>query len=246
MYSKMDCVCKLLRYRYTRLMNSEAVCYGLVPPRRMFELDGGQRVTHGVSLALQSLESAALSAGFKLGVVSGYRDCARQAHIVSAKWQGTRPIYDDHNIPVLDEPSLARVKAILRFSALPGASRHHWGTDIDVVDQRVLEKGHQLDLTPSEYSSTGVFAEFSEWLTTSAQSHGFGFPYAVDRGFVSPEPWHLSFIDEADEVFKGWHYDQWLELLGSNLPADLVALIESHHDQLQGYVASSMRFMHDV
>ena len=33
-------------------------------------------------------------------------------------------------------PPRERVDAILHWSALPGASRHHWGTDLDLIDRR--------------------------------------------------------------------------------------------------------------
>ena len=37
-----------------------------------------------------------------------------------------------------------RIEAILRWSALPGASRHHWGTDLDLIDAHAIQPGgHQ-------------------------------------------------------------------------------------------------------
>ena len=44
-----------------------------------------------------------------------------------------------------------KCQAILRWSAVPGASRHHWGTEIDFFDPDVLPAGKKLMLEPWEY-----------------------------------------------------------------------------------------------
>jgi len=31
-----------------------------------------------------------------------------------------------------------KIASILRWSALPGTSRHHWGTDLDIIDAKAL------------------------------------------------------------------------------------------------------------
>ena len=51
------------------------------------------------------------------------------------------------------------VRAILHWSALPGASRHHWGTEIDVIDRAALTDGRKAQLVPAEYGADGVFGE---------------------------------------------------------------------------------------
>jgi LAS superfamily LD-carboxypeptidase LdcB len=90
-----------------------------------------------------------------------------------------------------------RVSAILWWSALPGASRHHWGTDFDVVDTRAKPAGYKLQVVPAEYQAGGPFHRLTTWL--DAHMHAFGFfrPYTTDRGGVSPEPWHLSYAPVA-------------------------------------------------
>ena len=83
--------------------------------------------------------------------------------------------------------------AILLWSALPGASRHHWGTEIDVIDRAALRPGQHAQLIPAEYCAEGVFGGLDRWLTEHAGAFGFFRPYDRDRGGVQPEPWHLSF-----------------------------------------------------
>jgi hypothetical protein len=84
------------------------------------------------------------------------------------------------------------VTAILHWSALPGASRHHWGTEIDVIDANTAEAGRAPELLPAEYAPGGRHAHLERWLAANLHRFGFHRPYASDRGGVQPEPWHLS------------------------------------------------------
>lgn len=161
----------------------------------MVDVDSPRCVLHrDVVTDFLSLRAAAAAAGIDLVPVSSFRDFARQLAIWNAKCRGERELLDREGRPLdpasLDEESL--VAAILHWSALPGASRHHWGTEVDVIDAAALAAGERPQLTQSEYASGGVFAHLDRWLETHAAKHGFFRPYAVDRGGVQPEPWHLS------------------------------------------------------
>ena len=95
---------------------------------------------------------------------------------------------------------------ILRFSALPGTSRHHWGTDLDVYDAGALEvAGVSLQLRPREYAGGGHQASLAEWLdhqVNAGTAEGFFRPYRSAHAGVAPEPWHLSYQPLAS-VFEG-------------------------------------------
>lgn len=98
------------------------------------------RLHHAVTEPFRALRAAAARDGFVLIPVSGFRNLARQAHIWNAKFRGHRPVHDRLGRE-LDPGQLGDeelVEAILVWSALPGASRHHWGTDIDVYDRVAL------------------------------------------------------------------------------------------------------------
>ncbi|STQ43628.1 D-alanyl-D-alanine carboxypeptidase [Ewingella americana] len=86
-----------------------------------------------------------------------------------------------------------RCELILRWSALPGASRHHWGSDLDIYDPDLLPQGSKLQLEPWEYEAGGYFADLNQWLSDNMASFGFYRPYDIDRGGVAVEPWHLSY-----------------------------------------------------
>ncbi len=143
---------------------------------------------------LSDLYLAAKAAGFDLRVYSGYRDFHQQLSIWNNKWNGKRPVLDA-NSQVLDVEQLSeqqKMQAILRWSALPGASRHHWGTDFDFYDPTLLAKEETLDLIPQEYAPGGCQHSLSQWLQAHAAEYGFFYPYQQFQGGVEFEPWHLS------------------------------------------------------
>lgn len=144
-----------------------------------------------------SLQKAAAADGFNLQVISAFRDYERQLKIWNLKASGQRTLLDDQERP-LDYARLSPIEimfAILRWSALPGCSRHHWGTDIDVYDGNT-QTAEDVKLVPSETYGDGPSARLHDWLDTRmATNSSFGFyrPYATDRGGVSPERWHISY-----------------------------------------------------
>jgi LAS superfamily LD-carboxypeptidase LdcB len=152
-----------------------------------------------VLLPFLSLRSAALGEGIDLRPASSYRDFSRQLAIWNAKCRGERPLRDAAG-RLLDASSLAPaelVDTILIWSALPGASRHHWGTDFDAYDAAAIPPGYEVQLSPGEFAPGGVFARLNDWLDANAEAHGFFRPYTAYRGGVQPEPWHLSHAEVA-------------------------------------------------
>ena len=78
-----------------------------------------------------AMRRAASQAGFDLAAASSFRDFDRQLAIWNGKFTGEKPLYGDGGELLVAQAMspAARVAAILIWSALPGASRHHWGTD---------------------------------------------------------------------------------------------------------------------
>jgi LAS superfamily LD-carboxypeptidase LdcB len=161
------------------------------------------RLLPEVASALRKLATSAQHSGFSMQVASSYRSFERQLLIWNAKALGMRPVLDEVGQPVVLESlsDTEKVFAILRWSALPGASRHHWGTDLDVYDSANMPAGYQVQLTVAETESPGPFALFHQWLTGELQTQSCGFyrPYMQGVGSVSPEPWHLSFAPLAHQ-----------------------------------------------
>ncbi len=171
-------------------------------PSHLLELPGGHRLVPEAAAAFARLQADARAAGFELAIASSYRDFDRQLAIFNGKARGERAVHDDAGAPVdlAALPAEQRLFAILRFSALPGTSRHHWGTDLDVFDAAAVPEGYRVQLTPQEVYPPGPFAPLHEWLDArmaAGESHGFFRPYEQDRGGIAPERWHLSYAPLA-------------------------------------------------
>lgn len=171
---------------------------------------------------LDELSRVARAAGFELAVVSSFRSFSQQCAIWNEKATGRRPVLNDAGEPVrledLDE--WGRVQAILRWSALPGASRHHWGTDLDVFDRQGLSDNHpRVQLTAAECEAGGPFHDFHQWLSQAIQdgeASGFYRPYDLDRGGVGCEPWHISYAPLSLEFQQALDLDVLRPVLGAS------------------------------
>lgn len=144
--------------------------------------------------AFLELRRAAAAEGIDLHPVSSFRDFAAQLGIWNEKFAGQRALFDREGRE-LDAAALTPaelVDAILCWSAVPGASRHHWGTEIDVIDRAAVPEGARVRLLPQEYLS-GAFVRLEQWMRDNLERFGFYRPYATDRGGVAPEPWHISY-----------------------------------------------------
>jgi LAS superfamily LD-carboxypeptidase LdcB len=159
---------------------------------------------YAAATSFLAMRDAAAGAGIDLAAASSFRDFDRQLHIWNAKWRGERPLLDRAGQP-LDAAAMdavQRVDAILAWSALPGGSRHHWGTDCDVIDTAALPQGYRVQLVADEYAPGGVFERLSTWLDEHMQRFGFHRPYASTGCGAGIEPWHLSYWPVAHEALE--------------------------------------------
>ena len=161
----------------------------------------GIAVHRDVVEPLQAMRNEAKKAGFNLSIASAFRDFTRQLSIFNRKAQGQLAVRDSQN-QVIDIDQLSKTDllwAILHFSALPGASRHHWGTDFDFYDPSLLPAGKSLALEPWEYQPGGYFYSLNQWLDEHCEQFGFYRPYAKYNGGVAHEPWHFSHFRTAEQ-----------------------------------------------
>lgn len=180
-----------------------------------------------------ALRTAARDAGFDLAVASSFRSFERQCLIWNEKAQGRRPVLDDagEELDISGWSERDKVMAILRWSALPGASRHHWGTDLDIYDRSALEQGQQLQLTIAECEQGGPFHAFHQWLDDYLPGSGFFRPYAIDRGGVGCEPWHISYEPLASRYEAALTPD-FLRWLIARFPFALSDTVLEHLDEI--------------
>lgn len=196
----------------------------------------GAHVHRDVVAPFDRLMEDAAGEGFDLRILSGFRSFHQQLSIWNRKVGGELPVLDRHAAPLdigrLTEKEL--VFAILKWSALPGASRHHWGTDLDVFDAAAKPAGYEIELVPGEVEPGGMFGPLHDWLDRRmADGKAFGFfrPYDRDRGGVAAERWHLSCAPVATPLEKGFTLGLLKETLeGSELLLKEVVL--GHLDEI--------------
>ncbi|MFZ7260292.1 M15 family metallopeptidase [Avibacterium avium] len=154
--------------------------------------------------AFQGLQQSAVKNGFNLQPASSFRDFQRQQMIWNDKFAGKRKVHNDEG-QALDLSCCSdweKCQAILRWSALPGGSRHHWGTEVDIFDPDLLPADQKLQLEPWEYTQGGYFAELSEWLQENVAKFDFAFPFSQmpARVEIGYEPWHISYLPMAEQA----------------------------------------------
>lgn len=160
------------------------------------------RLLHKLVIAdFTALQAAAKQQGFTLHVASAFRSFERQLLIWNNKYSGIKPILDKNEQPIdIDSVSeIEKLHHLLHWSALPSASRHHWGTDMDVYDPSLLPANQSLQLQKSEYLTGGYFSELTQWLENNIQQFGFYLPYQKDQGGVAQEPWHISYYPLSEK-----------------------------------------------
>lgn len=130
--------------------------------------------------AFLKMAEAAKKDGIDLIIVSATRNFTRQAVIWNRKWSQ------------LDISKKERAQSILKYSSMPGTSRHHWGTDFD------------LNSVEPSYFKTGKGKRVYEWLFYNAYKFGFFQPYQeydtqTRTGYLE-EKWHWSYYPIANEM----------------------------------------------
>ncbi|WP_370657897.1 M15 family metallopeptidase [Edwardsiella tarda] len=166
-------------------------------------LCGHHRLQRPAAEAFLAMQRRAQADGIDLQPASTFRDFARQQRIWNDKFHGRRPLLDADSRPIQADTLApdARCQAILRWSALPGASRHHWGSDLDVYDVAALPSEARLQLEPWEYQAGGYFLPLTRWLDAHMAEFDFYRPFTGNApAGVAAEPWHLSYRPLAQQA----------------------------------------------
>lgn len=204
----------------------------------LLEAEPGHKLLEQVAVALSSMREAAAEDGVSLDLLSCFRSFDRQLRIWNEKWHGLRPILDDQHQP-LDPQLLSeseKLFAILRFSALPGTSRHHWGSDFDVFDARAVHNYAQpFHLISTEYESGGPCYRLSQWLHKRAGEFGFYLPYRGQNA-VAAEPWHLSHKQSSDSLLTLFQKAPLQKLIEDSEIAGKETILEHLDEVIDRYV----------
>ncbi len=156
--------------------------------------------------AFIEMKRAAYTGGIDLKIVSSYRSFERQQLIFERKYQK----YTNEGMQPLDA-----INKIIEYSTIPGTSRHHWGTDIDVIDGYKKVEGDVL--VPSKYNEGEPFADFKKWMDENSEKFGFCLVYTNNpkrRGFKY-EPWHYSYAPISIPMLEVYRRNNIVQIFGN-------------------------------
>ena len=170
--------------------------------------------------AYLKMRAAALTEGVNLLIVSGTRTFNNQKDIWERKWESDFTETKD---------SLATANKILLFSSMPGTSRHHWGTDID------------LNSIDDDYFQTKEGLKIYNWLKAHAGEYGFCQTYSdkveTNRTGYSMEKWHWSYMPLSSKYLAAYvstiTYADIKGFKGDNLP-ERIGVIKNYVQGISG------------
>ena len=145
--------------------------------------------------AFVKMQKAAKKDGILLQIVSGYRSYDRQKSIWNRKFKTNKAngLSPEENI-----------QKIIEYSTLPGTSRHHRGTEIDLIDGSKKREGDVL--VAEKFHGNGPYVRMKEWMDLNAAKYGFYLPYTQnpDRLGFYYEPWHYSYAPLSIPLLKSY------------------------------------------
>jgi LAS superfamily LD-carboxypeptidase LdcB len=156
---------------------------------------------HEAYEAFSRMYEAALRDGVKLSIISGMRTFEQQAMIWNYKWSK------------LKGDGISRAQNIMVYSSMPGISRHHWGTDVD------------LNHLTNSYFDKGEGKKVYDWLLRHAREFGFYQVFDGHERAYAEERWHWSYMPVADvclqEYLSEISYDDLRGFVGEELAPQL-------------------------
>lgn len=144
----------------------------------------GFKLREDARLQFNLMRKAAKESGFNIHVVSSYRSYIHQNGI----WERKYNSYKKQGLSPENS-----IKKIIQYSTIPGTSRHHWGTDLDIIDST---KGIPSNpLSEVHFNEGGKMRKFKLWLDENSEKYGFYLVYtnAPNRKGFAYEPWHFSY-----------------------------------------------------
>ena len=161
------------------------------------------------------MHDAAVKDGVNLTILSGTRSFNDQSYKWSSKWNSSQ----FSNI----KSNTEKAKKLLRWWSMPGTSRHHWGTDIDLTNMKL-----------AFYKTTQGIKMF-KWLQKNAFRYGFYQPFNANRTMgYQEEKWHWSYLPQASTYlneyikqitykdiagFDGWQTAKGLDVINTQVLA---------------------------
>jgi len=144
----------------------------------------------------------------RLIIVSGIRTFDQQKELWEKKWMQTL---------VTERNDIKIATTILKYSAMPMTSRHHWGTEIDI------------NMVKMKYYQSPEGKKVYNWLKTNAPKYGFHQVYTPKNGNnrqgYENEPWHWSYMPLAKQYLEQYNqymtYQDFSGFTGAHLAQEL-------------------------
>jgi D-alanyl-D-alanine carboxypeptidase len=161
--------------------------------------------------AWSKLFEAAKNDGIELTIISSTRTFERQKQIWENKWNG-RTLTNGIDLSASGFTDEQKAAEILKYSAMPGTSRHHWGTDLD------------FNSVENDYFKTERGIREFFWMQMRAFDFGFCRPYCDlfsrgNKGYQE-EKWHWSYVPLSKKFLKSYlaqiNYTELTGFDGSN------------------------------
>ena len=126
--------------------------------------------------AFRAMHAAAKKQGINLKIRSATRNFRNQHYIWERKWKSKSRA---------SLRSSSRALNILKYSSMPGTSRHHWGTEIDI------------NSFSNRWFNSGEGLRLFKWMNKNASTYGFHRPYTAKNqnrpNGYNEEKWHWSY-----------------------------------------------------
>ena len=187
----------------------------------------GKRALKAVMESFWKLRDRAVHDGWSLVLVSGFRS-----------FEGQRLLWNRYYDQAAKDnrwDERKGVRTVMKYTSVPGLSRHHWGTELDISEKSL--RGQLL--TPEEEISPKVL-EFYHWMEMNAPAFGFCRIYRGTSGIISDEPWHWSYWRFAKIYQHQLESDPNLELAYEPQGVDGGKYIKEHFQEIFQWQSQSI------
>lgn len=167
--------------------------------------------------AFIKMYQAAMADGIHLQIKSATRNFDYQKGIWERKWTGETKLSTGEDASIAYTASTDRATNILKYSSMPGTSRHHWGTDID------------LNNFNNAWFESGEGLKLFNWLEDHAHAYGYCRPYTAKDNQrpdgYNEEKWHWSYMpisQNLTDLAEAFLEDEMLSgFMGSEVAPEL-------------------------
>lgn len=169
----------------------------------LVQVDNEQWIDERIEGAWKDWKEAALDAGHRLFLASGYRTVERQENNFNNQMQ------EYLNEGLSEEEARNRT---MDYLTEPGHSEHHTGLALDIVDEEWIVAGNGL---VPEYDTQAS----QQWLVDTMADFGFILRYPEGKEEITGiqyESWHFRYVGEENAQFMVAHdlvLEEYLELL---------------------------------